>query len=130
MIWPFGSILLFATLAAAASKAVLQSRTTPITDATWVLWKEYTPEFCWWETVELMRRLFLAGGVVMCIAEKYAIVRLLVALLVSIVYTSFLMQAKPYRRESGASRVMKLRTGLSTRAFLLTSLELDPPWSR
>lgn len=51
------------------------------------------------------------------VAQKFAFTRLMIAMLVSIVYMVFLMQASPYRRESD-NAVAQIANGLLMLIFL------------
>ncbi len=100
LIWVVGAVLLFGGLIALAAPTILKGGTSPLTRATWVLWREYKSEYCFWEVVELCRRLFLTGAVIPVFEEKFAFTRLLVACFVTLLYATVLMLTTPYRRDS------------------------------
>ena len=76
VLWPVGSLVLYTSLFVAGHKSLRKKVSTPLTRATMFLHQEYTTKLCWWDTVELARRLVLTGFVLL-IPEKNAFVRLM-----------------------------------------------------
>ena len=97
VLWPFGSLALYASLLAACRRP-LQARTpNALTNATSFLHREYSREWYWWEALELARKLVLTGAVLL-IPEERAFIRLVVATLLCSCYSVALAAVRPYKR--------------------------------
>jgi len=97
VLWPFGSLALYTSLLAACYRP-LQARTpNALTRATAFLHREYSRTWCWWEALELARKLVLTGAVLL-IPEERAFLRLVVATLICSCYSVALAAVRPYKR--------------------------------
>ncbi|KAL1527507.1 hypothetical protein AB1Y20_008897 [Prymnesium parvum] len=103
-VWPVGVPLLYCALlraaaphATAASGRRRRRAATPLLRAVAFLTEDYAPSRFWWEPLEMCRKLVLTGWVLL-IPEKSEQARVLVALLVSILFLSLHLAAKPHRR--------------------------------
>ena len=97
MLWPVGVPALFATLLRVASPEAKTA--TPLLRATSFLHGEYRPEYRYWEVLELMRKLTLTGFLFL-VPQRLAIVRVIVAILISVSHLVVLLVASPYKQPS------------------------------
>ncbi len=97
LLWPIGVPALFASLLHIASREATTA--SPLWRATSFLHGEYRHEYRWWEVLELMRKLTLTGFLFL-VPQRLAIVRMIVAILVSICHTALLPVASPYKQPS------------------------------
>lgn len=61
VVYSFGLVVLFGILIFKARLAILKSKPTALSRAIQFLHGEYRPMFCYWELVEMVRRLLLVG---------------------------------------------------------------------
>ena len=94
-LWPVAIPLAFAGLLLLVRKKLLKRRGTQLTRATFFLHKEYKPQYFWWEPIVLVQRLALTGWIQLVPADK-ALLRIMLAVLVSFTYTLLLVICKPY----------------------------------
>ena len=67
VVWPLGTPLLYASLLHATRDALSSGKPTPLSRATVMLWADYTASSCWWEPLEMCRKLALTGeGLAAC----------------------------------------------------------------
>ena len=92
--YPVGLIVLNCALLVASRKAILTRRPTLLSKATAFLHKEYEPWAFWWELMEMTRRLWLVG--VMMLVERGTVTQLVMGTMFSLVYQLVQMQANPY----------------------------------
>ena len=104
VLWPAGSLVLFTSLLAACYKPLKKKMRTALTRATGFLHWEYEKTWCWWEAVELARKLVLTGFVLL-IPEERAFVRLVVATLICSCYAVVLAVVRPYKRVEDLSLI-------------------------
>ena len=95
VIWPVGMPILFILATVPFRRDHLRGRTTPATKATMFLHKEYEPAFYWWEPLALLYRLGLIGYVQLIPSDK-KLIRLLVGLIISIIYSFLIVMTKPF----------------------------------
>jgi hypothetical protein len=69
----------------------------PLAAATKILHQYYRAEVCWWESADVLRRLLLAGFLVL-IPSEMGFARILTALLINVLFGSTFMFFVPYRR--------------------------------
>lgn len=65
ILYPFGLLVLNGALLFAARKAILAGKPTALSRSIAFLHQEYEPHLCWWELVEMLRRLVLVGLMVL-----------------------------------------------------------------
>lgn len=106
--------LLFAALLASARSAIVEQRPTALSTALRFLWHEYRAGLFYWEVVELLRKEVLVGFLLL-VPQAYTMVRLSVALLLTIGYLIILQAVRPYTH---------LSTGFVATATNLTLLIL------
>eukprot|EP00322_Chrysochromulina_rotalis_P031368 CAMPEP_0115875040 /NCGR_PEP_ID=MMETSP0287-20121206/24876_1 /TAXON_ID=412157 /ORGANISM="Chrysochromulina rotalis, Strain UIO044" /LENGTH=901 /DNA_ID=CAMNT_0003330259 /DNA_START=255 /DNA_END=2960 /DNA_ORIENTATION=- len=94
-LWPVGVPCLFLSLLI-GSRRRAESR---LSKAVAFLHSEYRPELFYWELVELGRKLFLTGFVFL-IPQKDSIIRLVIAILISVGHVLLLRATAPYRQVS------------------------------
>ena len=97
ILWPVGSLVLFTLLAVACFKALQRKMPTALTRATAFLHTEYKTRWCWWEVLELLRKIVLVG-MILVIPERRSFLRFVVATLICSVYVVVLAVVKPYKR--------------------------------
>ena len=68
--------------------------------ATSFLHAEYRPEMAYFELVELMRKLALTGFLQLFIEQSQTLLRIVFALLISILYLALLQTARPFKSTS------------------------------
>lgn len=78
-----------------------------LSDSVGFLYTEYRKELYWWELVELLRKILLAGYMFLMDAK---LMRNIVSLLLTIGHLGLLIQAKPYRC-SATSHSLTCRVG-------------------
>ena len=96
-LWPVGVAALFCGLLVAVHTEAAWVQ--PIRHAVTFLHDEYTPNHIYWELFELLRKLVL-NGFVFLIPQKHTLLRLLLAILISISHLILLQAARPYKQES------------------------------
>ena len=64
-LYPLGIICIFAALLLHARKAILAKRPTLLSQAVRFLYREYQPDFYYWEIMEMLRRVVLVGFMVL-----------------------------------------------------------------
>ena len=99
VLWPIGVPVLFAWLLYVARHSGKASAALP--SAIRFLHCEYKDAHRYWELVELGRKLLL-NGFVFLVPLEHALLRLLLAIIVSICHTVLLQQAQPYKQASTA----------------------------
>ena len=97
-IWPVGMVALYAIVLMPARASLLARSQTALVRGTRFLHKDYRVECFYWELVELVRRTFLIGWVLFIFSTEQTFLRLVVALLVSVVSLVLLLSIRPYRR--------------------------------
>jgi len=97
VLWPFGSLALYASLLAACYKPLQAKTANALTQATGLLHREYSRRWYWWEVLELARKLVLTGAVLL-IPEERAFLRLVVATLICSFYVALVAATKPHKR--------------------------------
>ena len=97
-IWPVGMVALYAFVLNSARASLRARYYTPLVRGTGFLHKDYRPECFYWEIIELIRRTFLVGWVLLIFSTEHTFLRLVVALLFSVVSLVLLLSIKPYRR--------------------------------
>ena len=83
VIWPLGAPLLFTAVLHQNRAAITERVPTDLSRAAAFLWRDYKPEYWWWESAELLRKLTLTGFVLL-IPQEQAMLRLLVAQFVAL----------------------------------------------
>ena len=114
LLWPIGVPVLIAVLLSLCHGASRDHASSVAHDsngaaasgvelasATRFLWAEYRPAVRWWEVLEMGRKLTLAGFVQL-VPQRLALLRLLIALLLSISHLVLLQFAHPYVTRSTA----------------------------
>ena len=97
--WPACVPILFLALQLRAHRAIAMHRPTSLSRATSFLWSEYEDAYYLWEPLEMLRKLTLVGYVLL-IPEVYDMLRLLVAILVSVAFVVLQLVCKPFKRAS------------------------------
>jgi len=93
VLYPIGLLALNGGLLYAARKAILKTRPTGLSRAIGFLYREFEPQFFWWELVEMLRRFVLVGLMVLA---QGSMVQLVMGTLLSAFFLLFQIQASPY----------------------------------
>ena len=95
--WPVTVLLTLLVLLLSQRRTLMSRRSTPLSNALNFLHCEYHPHVCFFEVVDMFRRIALMGGVLLIPTTK-SMLRLIAALLITIGYLPFLIGCSPYRR--------------------------------
>ena len=96
-VWPFGSVLLFFSLALRARARLLSHRYDSFLHATSFLHRDFKPQAWFWAALELLHREVITGWVLLVPAEK-SFIRIILGLLVSEAFLVLTIVTKPYKR--------------------------------
>jgi len=101
VIWPIGMPIFFFFALFKTRKELRKSRRTglketPFSNATRFLTGGYKPRYFYWETIELFRRLTCSGFIIL-IPHAYIYIRIVTALLVSLLILVVTAAIKPFR---------------------------------
>ena len=96
ILWPFGVLVLNAVLLLAARRPLLSRTPNRLVKSTAFLHRDYHPECFYWELIELVRRTFLTGWVLL-FDETSSFVRILVGLMVSVAMLMLVVIRQPYQ---------------------------------
>jgi uncharacterized membrane protein YbaN (DUF454 family) len=95
--WCFAVPLVYFLLLRGSRLSITMHRPNTLSRAISGLWKEYEPQFWWWEPLEVSRKLLLTG-VVLLIPEETILLRTIIALLVSLFALVATGAALPFHR--------------------------------
>jgi hypothetical protein len=101
VVWPLGVPALFCGLLSASRSAIQYGQPTELSNAVQFITREYKPLSHYWELVDLLRKLFLTGFVLL-IPQHLSFIRMILAVSVSICYLVLLTTAQPFRQRSTA----------------------------
>uniref|UniRef100_A0A7S0L0T4 TIR domain-containing protein n=1 Tax=Coccolithus braarudii TaxID=221442 RepID=A0A7S0L0T4_9EUKA len=102
-------------------KQIQQRRMTHLVRATSFLHGEYEPFVFWWELAQLIERLLLGGFMLVLFPEeRFAMFRIITALLVAVLFLVVLMFSRPYKNRQLA--LFSIMTQFSTFCCLLGGL--------
>jgi len=93
IVYPIGLLLLNGWLLFAARRPILTGRPTLLSRSIAFLYREYEPQFFWWELVEMLRRFVLVGLMVLA---QGSMLQLVMGTLLSAIFLLFQVQASPY----------------------------------
>jgi len=100
-LWPLLMPLGLFALLWKVEGAVRSKRTTDLAEACSFLWRDYNESMIFWEIVELYRKIFLTGLILFDIENGSSrVLRLLIAILVSMMYFGVLSRARPFKRRN------------------------------
>ena len=97
LIWPLGVPLLFAALLVPCRKPLTRRQPSRLSRAISFLHREYELDSFWWELIELIRKLFLTGFVLL-IPERMAMVRLMLAIITCIYFLILTLSYQPFKQ--------------------------------
>ena len=95
ILWPIGALAICAVLLRAARRPILARTPNRLVRATAFLHRDYHPECFYWELIELVRRTFLTGWVLL-FDESRSFVRILVGLMISVAIFTLTVIRRPY----------------------------------
>eukprot|EP00327_Prymnesium_parvum_P006168 CAMPEP_0182808378 /NCGR_PEP_ID=MMETSP0006_2-20121128/6617_1 /TAXON_ID=97485 /ORGANISM="Prymnesium parvum, Strain Texoma1" /LENGTH=754 /DNA_ID=CAMNT_0024934089 /DNA_START=89 /DNA_END=2353 /DNA_ORIENTATION=+ len=105
VLWPIGVPLVFCVLAALCRHSINDIRQSPVSaqkpplaKATYFLWREYRTAIWWWEPIEMVRKVLLAGMLVSVLPTEGSIFPLVAAMIISLVLLVATLFIRPYRR--------------------------------
>jgi hypothetical protein len=96
VVWPVGVLLLYASLLYSVRGRILKRSPNKLVRATAFLHRDFHPEYCFFEVLELVRRTLLIGWVAL-IPESIAYIRLVVGVLVSLLALLAILLRQPYK---------------------------------
>jgi hypothetical protein len=114
MVWPVGCLVGLAILLWAIHRQVLARRPSKLSHAARLLTRDYRPDFFWWDWAELLRRLVLTGFV-LAVPETKAFLRLVTALLFSVLFLVAQTTLRPIKEDS----MQAFSAGLQTVTIVL-----------
>ena len=97
IVYPIGLLAVCLSLLLYCRKAIVQKRYTSLSIAIAFLYREYEPQFFYWEIVEMGRRFVLVGLMVLVQGN---LMQLIVGTVLSIAFLLFQVQAQPYAEMS------------------------------
>ena len=97
-LYPFAQLVGFFLLLWFSRDAIKTNRPTKLSLATKFLWRDYEPQFYWWEIVEMTRRVVLIG--LMVTIQQGTLLQIVLGALFTAVFLVVQMQAKPYVKET------------------------------
>ena len=124
IVWPVGVPALLAVFLGCCRQDIIkppEAKHTPLTRATRFLTEDYRRGAFYWELVDLLRKLFLTGFLLVLVPQHLSLLRLVLALLLSIGYLALLGVAQPYKRRSTGFLNIGLQLSL---CFFLTAAML------
>jgi len=98
VVWPVGSVALFALLALRARQRLLNHTPDQFVRSIKLLHGDFKPEYYYWASVELFQRSILTGWVLLIHADQNFI-RLVVAFLTTLAMLEWTVISRPYCRE-------------------------------
>ena len=117
-LWPIGVPAFFCALLFAAHSRK-ERGSMELFRAVSFLHGEYKDEFFFWELIELARKLLLAGFVFL-IPHSYTMLRIVLAILISIAHAVVLQSAQPYKERS--TSILAIAISLTLQFTLLTAM--------
>ena len=117
-LWPIGVPATFATILVSCRHAIVahQPFRVPLAVASRFLYREYRAHLYLWEVWELLRRLALTGFVLL-VPEKHELMRLLAALVISLLSLTALLLLRPYK--AADNQAVAVGTQLSATLFFI-----------
>jgi len=95
VLYPIGALVVCGTLLMRARHAILRDDPSDLSEALAFLYKEYKPDFFWWELMEMGRKFLLVG--VFVVVSPGTVLQIFLATLVSAIYLFIQLQAYPYK---------------------------------
>jgi len=99
LMWPGACLVGLAVLLWKIRRQVIARRPNKLSHAARLLTRDYRPAFFWWDWLELLRRLILTGFVLV-VPERLAFLRLIVALLLSVLFLVAQTILRPFKDTS------------------------------
>ena len=120
VVWIVITPLAFWTLLWFISPSIRSNKVTFLTNASRFLWEDYHPSMWFWDIVDTYRKVFLTGFIMFIDPKEGSnkLLRLVVAIVVSILFTVILLGFHPYKRKDD------YYFALLTNLLLLWSLSL------
>ncbi|KAL1507405.1 hypothetical protein AB1Y20_008247 [Prymnesium parvum] len=97
VVWPIGVPLFYALLLQATDRALREHRPTVLVKGAAFLSDDYHRRACWWEPIEMCRKLALTGWVLL-INEQIVLLRVVVAVLICIMFFIIRLSIQPLQR--------------------------------
>mmetsp|Transcript_23187 Transcript_23187/g.71018 ORF Transcript_23187/g.71018 Transcript_23187/m.71018 type:complete len:1131 (+) Transcript_23187:1596-4988(+) len=96
-VWPLGYLASMGLLLIRIRSHVLLRRPSELSHAARMLTRDYKPAYFWWDFVDLLRKLLLTGFVLV-VPERIAFLRLVVALIFSVLFLVAQTVISPFKR--------------------------------
>jgi hypothetical protein len=111
IIWPIGMWLFLYGITFVNRETLLAGKTNRLSEYTRFLTSGYMPQFYYWESVDLFRRLVCTGWVVL-VPYNQSILRLIVAIILSVLILLATAYAMPCRRHEDNAITLVAQTAL------------------
>lgn len=102
ILWPLGVPLLYCILLWRSRKAIRMQTPTPSSTSINFLHADYEPHAFFWEPLDMLRKIFLTGAVLLIGDETVQNLRILLSLLISILFFALNLVIQPHRRAEDA----------------------------
>lgn len=97
-LYPIGLLVLYSILLFCCRKAIQSGKHTALSRATSFLHREYEPAFYYWELLEMVRRVFLVG--IMVLIERGTVTQLVIGTTFSLVFLLIQVLVQPKNASS------------------------------
>ncbi len=100
VVWVILTPLGFVALLAYIKRSVQSMSITPLADASRFLWQDYDPSMTYWDVIDTCRKVFLTGAIMFIDTEEGSnkLLRLVIAVITSVLYSFILLTFHPYKR--------------------------------
>lgn len=127
VLWPIGMPLLYFVLVYVCRKAIQAGMPTHLARATSFLWREYRIELFWWEPVEMFRKVLLCGLLLVSVPPPLELLRLLVALFISIIFMAMTLVLRPFKHVDNNALAVCSHLGTIVMYLVRTALSGQTP---
>ena len=129
LIWPIGMPLLYFWLVWKCREDIKSGMPTHFARATSFLWREYRVPLYWWEPIEMFKKVVLAGLLLVVVPPPLELLRLLIALLISMAFLVLTLVLRPFNRadNNALSVCSQLATILMYHGAMLIKLDAYYP---
>ena len=119
IVWPVAVPAVWLLLLLLSRPSIIGHTPSVLSRSTKFLWVDYEAQWCWWEVVELVRKIALTGAVLL-IPNTRIMRRTLVGLVIALGYTTGLLAFKPYKE--GLEDVLAVASAVMMSSLLITAL--------
>lgn len=122
-LYPGGLIVLYSVLLHCASPAIRKGRPTDLSRALVFLHRDYSPRFCWWETMEMLRRFILVGALQLLPTGSFT--QISAAFIFALLYMVIQLQAQPFKGVRNNFLAMIVSLMITSMLFCCLLVRLD-----